>query len=210
MKCNETQYLIHAFLDEDIDELSNHRLQTHLQTCSDCRIYFRELQKAIAFVQSASHVHAPSDFTARVMSNLPPQKRMRRFSRWITKNPFLTSAAVFFILMSASLMTTWFGDNDTLQVSSSNLENLDKLKIDHKRNVVVVPAGTTVSGDLIVRNGSVEVQGEVTGNVVAIDGKVFLASTAHVAGDAESIEMIFDWIWYELKNIGNDLLPSSP
>ncbi|MGE5704248.1 MAG: anti-sigma factor, partial [Clostridia bacterium] len=74
----------------------------------------------------------------------------------------------------------------------------------------VVPVGTTVDGDLIVRNGSVEVQGKVRGNVVAIDGKVFLASTAQVAGSTESVEAIFDWVWYQLKNIGNNLLPASP
>ncbi len=207
MDCKEIHHLIHSYLDEDIDELSNQRLLTHLQTCNDCRIYLQELQKAIAFVQSASHVHAPKDFTARVMANLPAQKRTKKLSHWFAKNPFLTSAAVFFILMSASLATTWFNDGDQLQVSSANI---DKLQIDHKRNVVVVPRGTTVNGDLIVRNGSVEVQGEVKGNVVAIDGKVVRASTAQIAGDVESIEMIFDWIWYELKNIGNDLLPSAP
>jgi hypothetical protein len=64
-----------------------------------------------------------------------------------------------------------------------------------------------VTGDLIVRNGNVEVLGAVEGNVVAIEGKVFTASTAQIAGEVESIEEIFEWIWYQLKKIGNDLLP---
>ncbi|WP_198430805.1 polymer-forming cytoskeletal protein, partial [Rhodococcus rhodochrous] len=98
-------------------------------------------------------------------------------------------------------MANWYERDNTLQIASSNM---DKLKIDRTRNVVVVPAGTTIDGDLVVRNGNVEVQGEVRGNVVAIEGKVVLASTAHVAGSAESIEAIFEWIWYEVKNIGND------
>jgi cytoskeletal protein CcmA (bactofilin family) len=109
--------------------------------------------------------------------------------------------------MTGSLCANWFDRDNILQVSSANM---DKLKIDRERNVVVVPAGTSIDGDLVVRNGNVEVQGQVKGNVVAIEGKVFVASTAQVAGNTESIEAIVDWIWYEVKNIGNDLLPVLP
>ncbi len=207
MECREQRVLVHEFLDGDIDELSNQRLQEHLRMCADCRRYLHELQKVIALVQSTSHIYAPPDFTARVMAQLPAPKRMNRFSNWLRQHPFLTAAAVFLFLMAGSLVASWFERDHTLQVSSNSL---DQLKIDRERNVVVVPKGITVDGDLIVHNGSVEVQGAVKGDVVAIEGKVFLASTAQVAGDAESIEAIFDWIWYELKNIGNDLLPIAP
>ncbi|MFM1654572.1 zf-HC2 domain-containing protein [Brevibacillus sp. B_LB10_24] len=207
MECREKHLLIHSFLDGDIDELSNHRLQEHLRDCAECRQYLRELQKTVALVQSLSHVCAPSDFTNRVLAQLPAPSGMNRFSAWLRKHPFVTAAAVFFFLMAGSVSATWIERDQTLQVSSNSL---DQLKIDRARNLVVVPEGTTIVGDLVVRNGSVEVQGKVQGNVVAIDGKVFLASTANVAGDAESIEAIFDWIWYELKNIGNNLLPIAP
>ncbi|MFY0544162.1 zf-HC2 domain-containing protein [Brevibacillus sp. H7] len=207
MECRESIVLIHEFLDGDLDELSNQRLQEHLKVCASCRRHLHELQRAIAFVQSASHIHVSPDFTIRVLAQLPAPTKANRFSNWLRNHPFLTAAAVFMFLMTGSLFASWFERDDMLQVSSSSM---DKLKIDHDRNVVVVPAGTTIIGDLIVRNGNVEVQGEVKGNVVAIEGKVFLASTAQVAGSAESIEAIFDWIWYEVKNIGNDLLPVGP
>ncbi|MGD8192816.1 zf-HC2 domain-containing protein [Brevibacillus ginsengisoli] len=207
MKCTEHYGHVHAFLDGDIDELSNHELQEHLKSCSDCRLHLLELQKVIAFVKSASHIQVSGDFTQRVMAQLPAPSKTVRFSGWLRNHPFLTAAAVFFFLMAGSTLASWFDRGDTLQVSSGSL---DKLTIDHQRNVVIVPKGTTVEGDLIVQNGSIEVQGEVKGNVVAIDGNVVLASTAHVVGDAESIDAIFEWVWYELKNIGNDLLPLAP
>jgi len=207
MDCRESIVLIHEYLDGDLDEWANQQLQDHLRTCASCRTHLLELQKVIAFVQSASHIHVPADFTARVLAKLPAPSRANRLSGWLRNHPFLVAAAVFLFLMAGSLTASWFEQDDTLQVSSSSL---DKLRIDKARNVVVVPSGVTVDGDLIVRNGSVEVQGEVRGNVVAIEGKVFLASTAQVAGNAESIEAIFEWIWYELKNIGNDLLPLAP
>lgn len=207
MECREMLVRIHEFLDGDLDELANQLLQDHFRTCEHCRRHMYELQRAIAFVQSASHVHVPSDFTANVLAMLPAPKRAKRFSYWLRNHPFFTAAAVFFLLMTGGLSASWFERDNTLQVSSSNI---DKLKIDQKRNVVVVPAGTKIDGDLVVRNGSVEVQGEVAGNVVAIEGKVLLASTAQVAGNTEEIEAVFEWIWYELRNIGNDLLPATP
>ncbi|USG66099.1 polymer-forming cytoskeletal protein [Brevibacillus ruminantium] len=207
MECREMIVLIHEFLDEDIDELSNQQLQSHLRTCSICRQHLHELQKTIAFLQSASHIHVSPDFTARVVAQLPQPTKKKRFAAWLRNHPFLTAAAVFLFLMTGSTAASWYERDNTLQIATSNM---DKLKIDRSRNVVVVPAGTTIDGDLVVRNGNVEVLGEVKGNVVAIEGKVILASTAQVAGNAESIEAIFDWIWYEVKNIGNDLLPIFP
>ncbi|WP_232700213.1 zf-HC2 domain-containing protein [Brevibacillus daliensis] len=204
--CKEARVLTHVFLDKDIDQLSNQRLQQHLVVCEACRNHLVELQTVVAFVESASHVHAPSDFTARVMAQLPAVPKRKTFGNFLRKHPFLTAAAVFFFLMTGNLFTSWFDDN-TLQVTSTNM---DQLKIDRDRNMVVVPAGTTLTGDLIVKNGSVEVEGEVNGNVVAIDGSVFLASTAQVAGNIESVEEILDWVWYEFKNMGNYLLPSAP
>jgi anti-sigma factor RsiW len=207
MECRQANLLIHEFLDGDLDELSNQQLQEHLRTCQACHQHLHELKRVIAFVQSASHIHVSADFTARVLAHLPSPSKANRVSNWLRQHPFLVAAAVFFFLMTGSLTASWFEQDETLQVSSAHL---DKLKIDKERNVVVVPSGVTIDGDLVVRNGSVEVRGKVKGNVVAIEGKVFLASTAQVAGDTESIEAIFDWIWYELKNIGNDLLPLAP
>ena len=207
MECREMIILIHEYLDGDTDELVNQHLQAHIRSCASCRQHMHELQRAIAFVQSASHIHVSPDFTARVLAQLPAPTKANLFSSWLRNHPFLTAAAVFLFLMTGSLCANWFDRDNTLQVSSANM---DKLKIDRERNVVVVPAGTSIDGDLVVRNGNVDVQGHVKGNVVAIEGKVFVASTAQVVGNTESIEAIFDWIWYEVKNIGNDLLPILP
>ncbi|WP_126424832.1 zf-HC2 domain-containing protein [Brevibacillus marinus] len=204
MECRDFRLLIHEFLDGDIDELANNLLQEHLQACGDCRRHRHELQKVIALVQSTSHVQAPADFTQRVLAQLPAPTKGNLLSIWLKQHPFIAAAAVFFILMSGSLAASWFESNSTLQVTSNDL---GQLLVDEQRNMVVVPEGVVVTGDLIVRNGNVEVLGAVEGNVVAIEGKVFTASTAQIAGEVESIEEIFEWIWYQLKKIGNDLLP---
>ena len=84
--------------------------------------------------------------------------------------------------------------------------NLDSIIIDAKTHSVRVPEGQVVEGDLIVRGGKVNVEGKVTGNVVAVDGEVVLASTADIYGKKEEVDRIFDRVWFETKRLFNKLL----
>ena len=55
-----------------------------------------------------------------------------------------------------------------------------------------VPAGETVSGDVVAVFGSVDVEGKVEGDVVAVFGSVHLHPGSSVAGDAVSIGGVLD------------------
>lgn len=55
-----------------------------------------------------------------------------------------------------------------------------------------VPAGETVTGDVVAVFGSVEVEGKVDGDVVAVLGSVHLSPGASVGGDAVSIGGVLD------------------
>ena len=64
---------------------------------------------------------------------------------------------------------------------------------------VLVPAGETVKGDIVVKNGKLRIEGEVDGNVTVINGSKYMASTAVVTGNSEEIDKAFDWLWYKIK-----------
>ena len=57
LNCHEDiiEYM-HDYLDEDITPENEEALRSHLQTCSECRDYFHEMKKAVALVQSTSHI----------------------------------------------------------------------------------------------------------------------------------------------------------
>ncbi len=66
---------MHDYLDGDITSENEQKLKHHLQQCEECQHHFHELKKAIAFVQSTSHISAPDDFTNKVMDRLPKEKK---------------------------------------------------------------------------------------------------------------------------------------
>ena len=74
-------------------------------------------------------------------------------------------------------MSMW-NDDTNLMVKGSNLQDVIQ------GDTVIVPQGHTVQGDLVVQRGTLKVEGDVTGNLIVIDGTLNLASTAHISGSS--------------------------
>jgi anti-sigma factor RsiW len=201
MKCPEhIVKLMHDYLDGDIGPHDEKRLKEHLQQCSACASHFHGLTKTVAFIQHASHVSSPPDFTTRVMENLPREKKRIRVQRWMKRHPFLTAASLFILLTTGSLFTAWNGEK---QFSVSTHEN-----VIIRGHTVIVPKGQTVKGDIVVRNGSIKIEGKVEGNVTVIHGEKYLASAGQVTGEIEEINQVFEWIWYNIKERLKDTMES--
>jgi anti-sigma factor RsiW len=100
--------------------------------------------------------------------------------------------------MMGSLFSTWNQDKD---FSVSKQKNLVV-----RNNTVIVPKGETVIGDVIVRNGNLDIEGEVQGDVTVINGEKYLASAGHVTGQIDEVNEVFDWIWYHIKKTTQDVL----
>ncbi|MEO4055075.1 zf-HC2 domain-containing protein [Solibacillus sp. CAU 1738] len=188
---------MHEYLDGDIKREHEQELKKHLQSCSNCQKHMHELCDTIAFVKSATHITAPPHFEGNVMSGLPKRKNTIGVQKWLRRHPVIVAAAMFFLFMSASLLTSYPNDN---QFSVTKQPNLIV-----EGQTVIVPAGEVVKGDIVVKNGDIVVEGEVDGNVTVINGK-YMASTAVVSGNIEEIDETFDWLWYKIKKMANDFI----
>ncbi len=202
MNCEkEIVSLIHKYLDEEITDGERKQLTVHLKECENCRSHMNDLKKSIAFIQSASHIEAPTDFTNLVMSKLPQQKKSVNWKRWMKNHPILVAASIFLIFMATSMFSGWLDGGDQLSVSGQA-----NVIIDKERNVVVVPEGEIVEGDLVVKNASIQVDGQVNGNVTVINGHKYMASAGQVAGNIEEINKGLDWIWYNIKSFFTEVV----
>lgn len=194
------QYM-HEYLDGEIAPEHERELQDHLKTCGDCRQLFDELNGTVTFLNLAEPVEAPEGFAAGVMAGLPQAgpRRKTGAKRWLRQHPMLSAAALFLILMSAALFSSY---NTNEQFSVTMQPNLVI-----EGDTVVVPAGEVVKGDLVVKNGDLRIEGEVDGNVTVIRGEKYMASTAVVTGNIEEIDEVFDWLWYKIKTAFKGLKP---
>lgn len=96
--------------------------------------------------------------------------------------------------------TISFWSQDTQLVVKS--DEFEKLVIEG--DTVIIPPDQIITGDITVENGKTKVYGQVNGNVTVIDGELFQASTAHIAGQVKDIDRAMDWIWYKISTLFTD------
>ncbi|MDF2726319.1 zf-HC2 domain-containing protein [Paenibacillus contaminans] len=193
MNCKEALPLMHDYLDGDLTSSEATALKRHMLTCQDCRARFQQLERTEALVKTLPRSHAPDELTARIISSLPQPKRRKMWMHWVKRHPAISVASVFLLVMLSSFATFWDQDTDMMV----KVSHLDEVVI--KGDTVYVPAGRSVNGDLLVQRGKVEVEGEVKGNLIVIDGTYNLASTAHIAGKIKPIDQTIEWVWYKVN-----------
>lgn len=190
-------HYMHEYLDGDISREHELELKAHLTSCTSCQQHMHELSKVVAFIQSASHISAPNDFVKGVTGRLPKEASRAGMKRWFRRHPMLTAAALFMILMSASLFTSF---NEDQQFAFTKQPNII---VDGQ--TVIVPKGEIVKGDLEVKNGDLQIDGVVDGDVTIINGSKYMASTANVTGEIKEINQAFDWLWYKMKDMAKEV-----
>lgn len=201
-KCpNHVVHYMHAFLDGEITPEEEAALTEHLDSCEECRRAMEELERTVTMFESIGTIQAPPGFVDGVTSRLPQRKVQKGPKKWLRQHPMMAAAALFLILMSASFFSSFENEQ---QFSFTKQPNIVV-----EGETVVVPAGETVKGDLVVKNGDLRIEGEVDGDVTVIRGTKFMASTAVITGSSEEINEAFDWLWYKIKSIAKDIIPSS-
>lgn len=203
MGCShEAIELMHKYLDDNLTQAEETGLRGYLEDCESCQQHFHELKRTITRIQSVEPIEAPAHFTNSVMEKLPKERKRVGYRRWFKAHPIITAAAIFLIFLFSGVFSAWNHDN---QLVVSKQENLII-----EGDTVIVPAGVTVSGDLVVKNGDLIIDGTVDGNVTLINGKLansfingegMMASIGDVNGDFKQVDQLFEWIWYQLKNI---------
>ncbi|UJL46613.1 anti-sigma factor [Virgibacillus sp. NKC19-16] len=205
MNCNDEAHgLIHKYLDGDLTKAEEKELGSHLEECEACQKHLYELKRTITLLQSTEHIAAPANFSNNVMQKLPAEKKRVTYLRMIKAHPLVISAALIFIFMISGVFSSWNQDNELVVSKQEDLII--------EGDTVIVPADVTVSGDLYVENGDLIIDGTVDGNVTLINGQLIeneamdeeplmAGSVGEVSGELNQVDQIFDWIWYQVKNV---------
>ncbi|WP_096186316.1 anti-sigma factor family protein [Evansella halocellulosilytica] len=202
MACKkEKQEQIHKYLDEEMTLLEKKQFESHIVKCKECEKSLRELRKTVAIIQSASHIEAPTGFTANVMNQLPKQSKSDKWKTWMRRHPIVLTAAVFFLVFVVSISSIWNDGPKEISVQGDG-----HFIVDEDRGVVIIPEGETINGNLVVRNGDIEINGRVQGDITVINGERYMASAGQVAGDIQEINRMFDWMWFQTKSFFSEVI----
>lgn len=197
MVCKDKLPLIHQYFDGDFTIAESSILKAHLHVCNHCRNYFEQLERTEAVIRSMmpAPFRTSDDFADRVMNKLPAKSRWRTVYRWVKRHPAVSVAAVFMVVMLFSFLTLW-NEDPQVMVKGSGIE-----QVVIQGKTVYVPAGGTVHGDLIVKGGELQVDGQVEGNIILIDGKLNMASAANISGKISYVNQAMDWLWFKIQEI---------
>ncbi len=199
MKCRDAIYLMHGYLDQDIDETEQKELFNHLKTCIDCKQHFSELQLTENLIRQLPIKRTSSEYTQQLLEKFPRTQNNNRLVQWLKKRPLVVAASIFIFLFSISIISYAIPGGE-LKVVSGNQHNLVI-----EGNQVIVPKDKEVIGDLVVENGNVEIKGEVKGNVTVINGQILMANASMVDGHTKEVDQFFEWILYKVKKFGMDI-----
>lgn len=195
MKCAEALPLMHEYLDGDLESIDAVNLKQHLLACPSCNRIFREMEQAEAKMRLLPKPACPAGLTARIMSQIPQEKKRSGWMRWMKTHPALSVASVFLLVMVSSFLSLWNEDKDMVVKGAS----LDQVVI--QGDTVIVPQGHTVQGDIMVKRGKVQVDGTVEGDITVIDGSYNLASTAYISGHVNMVDETLEWVWYKMNEV---------
>lgn len=194
MDCRDARRAMHDYLDGTLEAGRLQALKHHLSGCPACESHLDRLEMTEAMLFAVPAPDAPEDMTDRVMAALPKPSRKTVFVQWLKRHPAAAVAVIFLLMMTGSITTLWERDA-TLSVKGNDLDD-----VVIEGDLIIVPAGRIVDGDLTVENGRLQVEGEIRGNVTVIDGSVNLASTAQIAGQVTSINQAIDHFWFKIKS----------
>lgn len=196
MSCKEIQLKLHEYLDGDLNTDEQIHLQEHLSQCPACKRHLFELEKTVHLIRALPLAKAPLTLAAGIMTQLPRSNWRKVWIRRLKQRPLLVAVSLFLILSIAGSILSWYEEGSKLRVLSS-----DKNQLRIENGAVYVPPGEVVEGDLVVEHGDLKVDGAVKGNVVVIDGKVLLSSTARISGNTEELHRLIDVLFYRLRSI---------
>ncbi|MNC25368.1 Anti-sigma-W factor RsiW [compost metagenome] len=194
MHCPEAVALMHDYFDGDLDAVSASALRTHLEACPACRKLFKQFEGTEALVRVPLKSTVPVGLTDGIMSSIPQASKRSRWAHMIKLHPVAAAACAILIILLAHYTSRVYSDQDMVVQGA-----LDQLFI--SGDTLVVPEGVTVYGNLKVKRGKIQIDGNVEGDVTIINGSYNLASTAYISGRVTVIDAALDWIRYRIRNL---------
>ena len=195
MNCEEALHQMHEYLDGELEQPEATELKKHLLACPECNRCFRELEMTDALIKNCDRARVPDGLTERIMKSLPASPKRQTWFNWVRRHPALSVASIFLFVMLGSFLSLWNQDPE-LTVKGSNL---DQLVIGE--DSVYLPKGKHVEGNLMVRGGTVTIDGQLDGNLVIVDGSFQTASSANVSGKIYEINQAAEWLVFQVREL---------
>ncbi|MGM8216671.1 zf-HC2 domain-containing protein [Bacillaceae bacterium W0354] len=204
MSCEEKiSSMIHQYFDNELSTNDETQLKHHLMECSDCQQHFREIKQVHENISKLEPVQVPDNLKENIMNQLPKDSKAKKYTKLLKEHPFITAAAVFFVLLLTSTLTQYYNDEHLYLTQHEGVIT--------EGNVVIIPEGEVIEGDFLVKNADVIIRGQIKGDLTLINSKIidennsqysFNQTYAHsnVDGEINIIDRYASWVFYKFQS----------
>ena len=136
MTCAESEVLLHALLDGELDAGHAREVETHLETCPRCArqlVAYRELQQAMSTAQL--RFTAPTSLRRRIETALPAAPARRISSRRSVLKGFAMGSALSAALAATLLVAVIRTDHDQRVLGDVVSAHVRSLQVEHLTDV---------------------------------------------------------------------------
>ena len=130
LDCNESQSLMAAYIDGELDSANAIQYRLHLETCAECTGAYRELHDLHTTIKTHGTNHvAPSYLRHRIQAALPrPSRRSLKFANlpwaWINFGVAITCTLAFAVMCSLYLSVPSLQDRIEDEIVASHTRSL--------------------------------------------------------------------------------------
>lgn len=194
MDCSKYRALIEVQLESGLPEVQSLELERHLHVCLCCRRYRADLLCLEEALKGCPQVVAPLGFTEAVLEKLPKNsKKAIPYYAYLSPRIRAVGATAALVLLLGSPLYVLVESQRPI-VESSDL----KAEFTIVGSTVIVPEGATISGDIRVYHGHLQIAGTVEGSVHLVSSGYTLQTSGKVEGSVD----IVNWSWLERLKFG--------
>jgi anti-sigma factor RsiW len=138
MTCEETEILLHALADGELDAGNARAIEAHVATCANCAQRLREIRDMReAFAGRALQFEAPASLRTKIEASLPtPAPRIVRTSRRSLLQGFALGTAMSSAIAASVVVMMLRGDDDQRIIGEAVSAHLRSLQADHLTDVL--------------------------------------------------------------------------
>ena len=132
MKCEQTQELIHAYIDGELDVVRNIELERHFERCETCRSENEQQLNLRSLVHNgAKYFAAPDLLKQRVTNQLAQAETQPRRGRWLAIAAVVLLAALSGVLMWSMINARSRSRADEMLAQEIVSSHVRSLMLDH-------------------------------------------------------------------------------
>jgi Predicted transmembrane transcriptional regulator (anti-sigma factor) len=142
MTCQQTQELLHGYIDGELDLVNNLNLERHFEQCENCTVeYNNQLALRTLFKEHAQYFDAPEILKKRIQKTVAIANEIEPRRKGLTQNWWRIAAAALILFLSALLIWTVVADRARPQTNGLLAQevvssHVRSLMVDHLADVL--------------------------------------------------------------------------